>query len=157
MAELPTPEELARFHRYFAIECNNSAWELSANPGRTPHENREMIYRAYAAAFHWAAIGSPLNNARAEVTLAHVHALLGHSDLALEFAQSCLEYFQENPAEDWDLAFAHFAMAHAAAAARDSVLHARHYAEARRLGEAIVDEEDRRIFLEELTNIPDRI
>lgn len=157
MAELPTSEELARFHRFFAISCNNLAWELAAQPGRTPHDNRAMLYRAYSAAYHWAEIGSPLNDARAEVTLAHVHALLGQADLALEYAQSCLEYFQENPGEDWDMAFAHLEMAHAATAARDAVLHARHYSEARRLGEVIADEEDRTIFFEELANIPDRI
>ncbi len=157
MDVLPTSEELARFHRYFAVECNNAAWDLAAKPGRTPRDNRAMLYRAYSAAYHWEEIGSPLNDARAEVTLAQVHALLGQGDLALEYAQSCLEYFQENPAEDWDLAFAHLVMAHAAAAASDAVLHTRHYEEARRLGEAIADEGDRTVFYEELASIPDRI
>jgi hypothetical protein len=154
MAEQPTREERERWERWFAVECNNAAWGLAAKEGREAEEEREMLWLAYAAALHWSKAGTPLHVARAELLLAHVHALRGEGETALRSARSCLAFFEGNPGEDWDLAFAHAEMAHAAAAAGDPALHARHHALARERGEAIRDPEDRRVFLEEFARIP---
>jgi hypothetical protein len=116
-----------------------------------------MLYAAYAAAFHWSKVGQPINGARADVTLAHVHALLGHGQLAQQYAQRCLAFFEHNEGEDWDIAFAHAEMAHAAAVTGEWELHAQHYAAAQARGTAIEDEEDRQIFLTELARIPSQI
>lgn len=149
-----TPEQLNQAQRWFAVECNNRAWSLAAQVERTPAEAQEMLYAAYAAAFHWSKIGQPINGARADVTLAHVHALLGHRDLAQQYAQRCLTFFEHNEGEDWDIAFAHAELAHAAAVNGERKLHAQHYAAAQARGAAIQDEEDRQIFLAELARIP---
>ncbi len=154
MNEQPTPAQTARWHRRFAVECNNGAWDLMSKPQRTPDEDRDLLNMAYAAAFHWSQVGTPLNAARADVTLAHAHALLGQGDMALLYARRCLAWFESNPCEDWDLAFAHAEMAHAAAMLRDAPLHAKHYAEAQSRGAAIQNDEDRRAFLDELARIP---
>lgn len=42
------------WHRFFAIENNNLAWELAGRPSRSPDESREMLNAAHAAAVHWA-------------------------------------------------------------------------------------------------------
>src|SRR5437867_171566 len=60
----------------------------------------------------------------------------------------------ENECEDWDVAFAHSEMAHAAAEMGDAKRHAEHYSTAKRLGDAIANEEDRKQFLEEFSRIP---
>ncbi|MFN8454991.1 MAG: hypothetical protein U0401_10050 [Anaerolineae bacterium] len=157
MVEQLTPEQLNQAQRWFAVECNNRAWGLAAQVERTPAEAQEMLYAAYAAAFHWSKIGQPINDARAEVALAHVHALLGHGQLAQQYARRCLAFFEHNDGEDWDIAFAHAEMAHAAAVTGERELHAHHYAAAQARGAAIEDEEDRRIFLDELARIPSQI
>jgi hypothetical protein len=154
MPEPPAPEEIARWQRWFAVECNNHAWSQTARAERTAASDREMLYAAYAAAYHWSKVGTALNDARAELLLAHVHALLGEAAPALAYARRVLAYCENNPCEDWDLAFAHAELAHAAAVAGDHALHAEHYALARARGEAIADEEDRRVFLEEFARIP---
>jgi hypothetical protein len=154
MDEKPTQEMIDRWHRWFAVECNNGSWGLAATAGLTLDEGRDMLYMAYASAYHWSKVGTPVHGARAEMTLAHAHALLGHGDMALHYARRCLGFFEENGGEDWDLAFAHAEMAHAAAAGGDAELHARHYATAKAMGEAIRDDEDRRVFLEEFSRIP---
>jgi hypothetical protein len=154
MADKPTPEEFARWHRWFAVDCNNAAWGLAGKASRSPAEDRDMLNRAHAAAYHWSRVGQPVNNARADLLVAHVHAALGHGELALQYARRCLAYFEENAGEDWDMAFAHAEMAHAAAAAGEGDLHAAHYALAQERGQAIQDEEDRRVFLEEFARIP---
>lgn len=147
-------KEVSNWHRYFAVECNNRAWHLTAQPERSPAEDQEMLLQAYAAAYHWSQVGTPLNHMRADLALAHVHALLGQSELALHYAQRSLDFATQHDVEDWDLAFAHAEMAHATAAAGDVERHGEHYAAALACGEKIADEEDRRIFFEEFARIP---
>ncbi|MEW5986201.1 MAG: hypothetical protein AB1791_06175 [Chloroflexota bacterium] len=154
MTDIPTQETINQWHRRFAVACNNRAWDLTTQSDRTAAENQEMRYTAYAAAYHWQQVGQPINHLRAEITLAHVHALLGEAGQALHYADRCLAFCETNECEDWDLAFAHLEMALAAAVSGDAKSHARHYARARELGEAIQEEEDRRIFLDELARTP---
>lgn len=157
MTEHLTPEQINQAQRWFAADCNNRAWDLAAQAERTPAEAQEMLYTTYAAAFHWSKIGQPINNARADMALAHVHALLGHGQLAQHYARRCLAFVEHNEGEDWDIAFAHAEMAHAAAVTGERELHAQHYAAAQARGTAIEDEEDRQIFLTELARIPSQI
>ena len=157
MTDEPTPEMIEKWHRRFAVECNNRTWDLIDRPKRAPAEDQEMLYTAYAAAFHWSKVGKPINNARADVTLAHVHALRGEGEMALRYAQSSLTFFESNAGEDWDVAFAHAEMAFAAAVLGDADLHARHYSEAKRRGEAIQEEEDRTVFMDEFSRIPSQV
>lgn len=154
MTGAPDPAEIARWQRFFAIECNNRAWDLASQPTRSTEDNDEMLYAAYAAAYHWKFAGEAVNHARADVALAHVHALLGQGQPAMRYAQRCLEYFQNNPVTDWDVAFAHMEVAFAAAAAGYTALHEEYHAKARQLGEEISEEEDRTIFLAEFARIP---
>jgi hypothetical protein len=157
LEEKPTQEMIDKWHRWFAVQCNNRTWDLIAKPDRSPQEDREMLEGAYASAFHWSKIGTPLHAARADLALAHVHAALGQGQQSLFHAQRCLSFFEAGQGEDWDLAFAHAAMAHAAAAARDAALHAKHYAAAKDRGAHIKNPEDRRVFEEEFARVPARI
>jgi hypothetical protein len=118
-----------------------------------------MLTVAHTAAYHWAHAGGPVNGARADVTLAYAYALVGAGDLALTYAMRSLAFFAEHPTEgeDWDRAFAHAEMAHAAAVIGDAALHGEHYGEAQRIGAAIVDPEDRAAFQSEFARIPNRI
>jgi hypothetical protein len=157
MPEPPSPETIAQLHRWFAIECNNGCWDLISQPQRTKDEGRLMLQLAYAAGYHWSQAGTALNGARADLTIAWVHSLLGNGALAGESARRCLDYFEHNPGEDWDLAFAQAAMAFAAAVEGDANQQARFYAEAKHLGEAIQDEVDRKIFFESFNQVPNQV
>ncbi|MEZ4767968.1 MAG: hypothetical protein R2844_06015 [Caldilineales bacterium] len=154
MEPQPTQEITNQWHRRFAASCNNRAWALSWQSDRSVQDNREMLDAAHAASYHWDKVGTALNHARADVTLAHVHALLGHGELALAYARACLAYFEAGNGEDWDLAFGHLEMALAGWALGDQDLHARHYAQALQLGRAVDDPEDREVFLDELARVP---
>lgn len=154
MPGAPDPADIARWQRFFAVECNNRAWDLASQSIRTPEEADEMLYAAYAAAYHWKFAGQGVNHARADVTLAHVHSLLGQGERALHYARRSVDYFHAQPAADWDFAFAHLEVAFAAAVAGNSLLHSEYYSLARMLGESIVEEEDRKIFLDEFARIP---
>jgi hypothetical protein len=154
MDEKPTKEMIDKWDRWFAVQCNNRSWDLIAKPDRSPEEDRELLAGAYASAFHWERVGTPINAARADLTVAHAHAALGNGQLALFHAQRCLSFFERGQGEDWDLAFAHAAVAYAAAVSGDASLHAKHYASAKERGANITDAEDRRIFHGEFSRIP---
>ena len=99
----------ASWHRFQAVEANNSIWDLVGKDDRTPADDEEMIRRAYAAAYHWerAAGTGPANEARARYMLAKVHVLAGLPDRGLHYADACLEATLAAGLVDFDLAYAH--------------------------------------------------
>lgn len=154
MAERPSADEITKWQRWFAIACNNRALQLAEQPQRTPAEGHEMLHAAHAAAWHWARVGTPLNAARAEMLLGFAHALSGDGPLALRYAMSAFNYFNEHEAPDWEQAFAHAVLAAAAKAAGNLALHAEHYPEAKRRGEAIADPDNRDVFMRSFRQVP---
>ena len=113
-----------------------------------------MLHAAHAAAWHWARVGTDLNDARAQMLLGMANALAGDGPLALRYAMSSFNYFNEHQAPDWEQAFAHATLAAAAHAAGDTALHAEHYAEAVRKGDTIADHENRDVFLRTFRQVP---
>lgn len=153
MSERPSPDDISQWQKRFAVACNNRAWELIERADRTPSEVHEMLHAAHASAWHWARVGTALNEARANMLLGLAHALVGDGPLGLRYAMLAFNYFNEHEAPDWEQAFAHAALAAAAKGAGDAALHAEHYAEAERLGLAIADDQDRDIFMRSFTQI----
>jgi hypothetical protein len=147
MADRPSGDEIAKWRKWFAVESNNRGWALVELAERTPAQAEEMLHAAHASALLWSKAGTDLNAARAHLLLGMAHGLSGSGALALGYAQASFNYFAAHDCPDWEIAFAHAAMACAARAAGDPVLHERHYREARRRGEAIVNPEDREVFL----------
>ncbi len=147
MPVTPTPEEILTSHRWHAIECNNLAWSLSELGVRTPVQDAEMLNAAHASVFHWSKVGNELNAARGQMLLGRVHAELGHGSLALAYAEASYSYVVSHDPADWELAFAHAILAHAALAAGKQELHRNHYTKAEQLGQAIADPDEREIFL----------
>lgn len=150
----PDKATIDQWQRWFAVECNNRAWELVEKAERTPAEEREMLDAAHAAAFHWAQVGEPINDARADTLLAHVYALQGDEGRASLYALRCMAFCEHHDCEAWDLAFAHLEMALAAAVSGNEALHTKHYAMAQELGNRLPDEADRKVFSKQFARIP---
>jgi uncharacterized protein YndB with AHSA1/START domain len=144
----------AEWQRDLGIETNQEVWRLLETPGRTPDEDEAMVRAAYASAYHWsrAARRMPANEARAEWMISHVHAVLRRADMAHHHAARCLAVVDANGLEDFDRAYAHEALARAAAGAGrvDEARRARDLAAA----VPIADEEDRKIFAGDLAAEP---
>ena len=150
----PSSDEISKWQKWFAVACNNRAWQLVEQPHRTPADVHEMLHAAHASAWHWNRVGTALNEARANMLLGFAHALASDGPLGLRYAMSAFNYFNEHEAPDWEQAFAHATLAAAARAAGDLGLYREHYAEASRLGETIADPEDREVFLRSFANVP---
>lgn len=153
MADHPSEQELAKWQRWFAVECNNTAWDLAEKPQRSPEENEAMLQAAHAAAYHWSKAGNELNQVRARLLLAQVHALLGDGPRALEYALSSHAYLTKHPSEDWERALSHAVLAHAAKVAGQEALYREHYLVAKRLGEGL-PEDDKAMFKKTFGQIP---
>jgi hypothetical protein len=140
-------------HKKFAVDCFNLVWSLMDKKDRTREEDDKMVHAAHASRFHWGEIGTPVEVERGEWQISRVYSVLKRSQPALYHAKRCLEICTENSIGDWDIAFAHEAMARAYAVAGQKEESAKHLELAQRAGEQIKQKEDRDYLLGELKTI----
>jgi hypothetical protein len=149
-SERDSPTEAADLvgeeHRERGIEIFNATWALLDKAGRTIDDNEAMIRAAYAAAYHWslAARRTVENEVRGEWMLSRVHAVAGFGETALRHAERCLRMTEAAGLDDFDLGFAHEAMARSLACLGRGDEARRHLALAR--ATAISDAPDQAIF-----------
>ncbi len=136
-----TPEE----ERQLAVDLFNRAWTLMETDERTEEQDDELINTAHASAYHWTQVGTPANRARSEWQLSRAYTVLDRPEPALHHARRCLAYCEENSEaiEDWDLPYAHEALARAHALAGEADVAGRHAAAARELAAGVAGAEDR--------------
>ena len=136
-----TPEE----ERQLAVDLFNRAWTLMETDERTPEQDDELINTAHASAYHWAQVGTAANRARSEWQLSRVYTVVGRAEPALHHAARCQAICEANPEaiEDWDLPYAHEALARAHALAGEADQAGRHAAAARELAAGVAGAEDR--------------
>jgi hypothetical protein len=140
-------------HRQLGVDLFNHVWTLLGKAERTQAEDDEMLHAAHASRHHWAQVGTPANAARGEWQCSRVYTVLGRAEPAVHHARRCLELCEANAIGDWDLAFAHEALARAYALAGDDEHAARHKRLAREAGDAIADPEDREHFDEDYATL----
>jgi hypothetical protein len=140
--------------RRLAAELFNHVWTLLDLPERTRGQEDELIHAAHASRHHWAAVGTPRNLARGEWQVSRAYAVLGRAEPALHHARRCLEILEvSGDGDDWDVPFAHEALARAHFVAGDAEAAQRHLALARELGAAIADDEDREHLESQLADL----
>jgi DNA-binding transcriptional MerR regulator len=142
--------------RQLAVDLFNGVWRLMETEDRTPAQDDRMLHMAHASRYHWEQVGTAANLARGEWLCSRVYTVLGRVEPARHHAQRVLEICQENGIGDWDLAYAHEALARAAAAAGDQTALERHLADARAAADQISDAGDRDQLLGDLATIPAR-
>ena len=142
-------------HRQLGVDLFNHVWSLLELPQRTREPDDELVHAAHASRYHWGEVGQAKHLARGEWQISRVYAALGRSEPALHHARRCLELLEATEdREDWDLPFAHEALARASFVAGDGEAAQRHLARARDLGAAVADEEDREHLEASLADLP---
>jgi hypothetical protein len=137
-------------HRQLGVDLFNHAWTLLDLPERSREQDDELLHAAHASRHHWGQAGAgPEHLARGEWQISRVYVVLGRAEPAIHHALRCLELCEEHGIGDWDLAYAHEALARAYALAGDADQAARHERLAREAGDAIADPEDREHFDED--------
>jgi hypothetical protein len=154
MNEAPTQTMTEdQFHKKMAVELFNRTWDLLDKPERTQEENDELIHTGHASRYHWGKVGTPLNLARGEQQLSHIHAILKRAEPALHHGQRALEICQANGIADFDIAFAYEAIARAHAVAGNQSERSRYLELARTAAAGIAKEDDRKYFLSQIETI----
>jgi DNA-binding transcriptional MerR regulator len=140
--------------RALAVRLFNATWDLMEKEDRSTDDDDRMLHMAHASRYHWGEIGKPENRARGEWQCSRVYAVLGRPEPCRHHAQRCLDICEEHGIGDWDIAFAHEALARAAAIAGEAEEARTLTEQALRLAEEIAEEEDRKIVLSDLETIP---
>ena len=139
--------------RQKAVDLFNGTWELLDRKDRAPGEDLRMIHMAHASRALWEEVGEPVNLARGEWQCSRVYAVLGRGEPAIFHGTWCLDLCEANGIGDFDLAYAHEALARAFRVAGNEESALRHLALAERAADAIVDPEDREHFDEDLATL----
>ena len=139
--------------RRVAVELFNETWALLARADRGPEDDARMLHMAHASRFHWGEVGQPVNLARGEWLCSRVYSVLGRAEPARYHAERCLDLCEANGIGDFDLAYAHEALARAARTGGDPADLPRHLRSAHTLAEGIADPEDRAHFIEDLQDL----
>jgi hypothetical protein len=137
--------------RQVAVDLFNAVWRQLDRTDRTADDDAAMMHMAHASVHHWAQVGTEINLARGEWQVSRVYAVLGRGEPALWHAQRCLDLCTEHGFVDWDLAYAHEAMARAYAVLGDADAVARHLAAAREV--EIAEDDDRELVEKDLATI----
>jgi hypothetical protein len=139
--------------RRLGVELYNATWRLMDSR----EDDERMLHVAHASAYHWrqAPECEPRNRARSEWLCSRVYTVLGRAEPALYHAKCCLEICRADPEnmEDWDLPFAHEALARAYRVAGNDAEVLDQEQKARELGEQLADPEDRKHLEEALATL----
>ena len=137
--------------RRLAADLFNGVWSLMEQEDRSQDDDDRMLHMAHASRHHWGRVGTPANLARGEWLCSRVYAVLGRPEPCLHHARRVLELCEQHELRDWDLAFAHEALARAHALAGRS---AEAREEIRRAREVVIaDDEDRDLLETDLGTI----
>ena len=138
--------------RTLAVDLFNGVWRLMETEDRTPAQDDRMLHMAHASRHHWEQLGAPANLARGEWQCSRVYAVLGRAEPCLHHARRVLDLCEEHGIGDWDLGFAHEALARAHALAGDVA--AAQAEVSRALAVDIADADDRALLLSDLQTVP---
>lgn len=147
-------------HRWLGVQLNNGMWDNIESdlvgPDLPLLDREQMLYAAYAAAYHWIQVGSVANRARGEHLISRTAVKLGFVSEALHHARRCLALVEanRNETEDWDLAFAYEAVARSMAASGDTSEALRYRALATDQTSRVSGDGDRQVLEAELTREP---
>lgn len=136
-------------HKHFAISTNGLVWKLLEIKERNKSDEELMIHAAHTSSYHWLQVGTGLHHQRAEWLLSHVYAELGIVAASHKHAKRCLELTEDHMElmQDFDIAYAHEALARANALSGNVQEAMMYIRKAEVSGQAIAKDEDRKIFL----------
>lgn len=140
-------------HTKLAKDLFNLTWDFIEKTDRTKEDNETMLYAANASRFHWGFVGTPLNFARGEWQISRVYALLGRSEPALHHAENSLEVCIKNELGDFDLGFAHEAMARAYSVQGNAMEYDKHMQLAEQTAKNVTNEENQKWLLKNIETV----
>ena len=154
MSKAPDNHHPENWHRYFAINANNAAWNMSESLEDVLNHT-ELLDAAHASAWHWRVAGTTIHQMRSTMLLALIHSRMNMGPSAWRYAESMKKYFTEiAETPDWELAFVYAIHSWAALVCGKLDEYKASYQEATRCIEGIKDPEDRVVVTRTFKLIP---
>lgn len=138
----PDTKDLANYHRYFAIHCNNEFWDLSERELDLV-EKRKLFSIAYSSLYHWQEVGTDENVHLAILAVARAHCI-NESMQSVHYARQSFDYF-DGFGENWIQALTNAVLSHALYVVGNKKESALLYENAERLKTSLSDG-DRKVF-----------
>lgn len=152
----PSDEDLASWRRTLAPMAFNEAWRLLDKDALSREEEEAMLAATFTQRYHWYEVGTPRNQAIADWQVSRVAALLGYAELSSRFGERSLALAREHELGPFVTAFAHEAIARAAAFVDDVATFTEHFEAARALLAEIEDPEERETLEADLAEMSER-
>ena len=144
------PQDEFELHKRIARECFNETWNYLEKEARSEEDDRIMLNLTHASRYHWSLIGNAENLAVGDWQISRVYSALKQPMLALQFAKSSLELCERSNLSSL-IVSAYEGIARAYAVNNDTQSARIFIKKAReQLTMAKVDDEDRRIFLDQI-------
>lgn len=144
---------MADARRDLAVELYNQTWALLDQESRMAADDRRMLAAAMGSRALWQEIGGAEQHAVGDWQVAHVASVLGHADLALDFATSAYETAAQAEVPLWLEASTCEGMARAHAAAGHADERDAWIARAQEILGRVDDADDRQLIEEQLASI----
>ena len=141
------------FSLEYARKCFNECWNYIEKTDRTIEDDFQMIHLAHASRFHWSEVGGPTEAQAGEWQISKVYNILGHAESAMVHAKECLRICEENNIKDFNICFAHEAMANAYKLLGDEANKDKHLSIAMELTEFIEDKGNKEYTIGELKKV----
>lgn len=148
--------DLTEVHRDLAVAAHREAWRLLERDDRSAADDAALLTSAHVSLHHWGLAGTGVHFQRAAWLCARAYVAVGAAGPAALYAHETLRLtsLYRGSLQDFDLAFAEEIAARAEALAGRPEIAAAHHGEARRLGAAIADPEDRDEFFRQFAAGP---
>lgn len=142
-------------HRQLGVDLFNATWGYLDQPHRTPDDDAAMLGTALASWHHWRQVGEPKNFSISDWQVSRVLAVLGEGHLARRYGEMSLRWAAEHDLSPFYAAYAHEAIARAAAVLGDERARGEHVAKGREAAAQVHGEDDRATVLADLDEVAD--
>ncbi len=140
-------------HRRLGVDLFNQTWDHLDRDDRSPADDAAMLGAALASWHHWRQVGEPKNFAISDWQVSRVLAVLGEGRLARHFGELSLRWATEHDLSPFYEAYAHEAIARAAALQGDLRARDEHVARGRVAAAQVRGDNDQDAVLADLDEV----
>lgn len=149
------PAQKSTAHEYFSSTCFNAIWDILQKPDRTAQEDEQLLQLAFTSLWHWTQREDyhPRHLSIGYWMISRVYAVLEQGQNALCYAQKCLDASRHEEIALYFKGYAYEALTRAHYLLGDREEMQTNLHKANKVAEALQDEEERKLLLDDLATI----
>ena len=142
-------------HAKHSVECFNEVSNWIYNKDRNPDDNLLMREMAHSSLYHWLRRDDckPMNLSIGLWQVSRVHAILGESETAMQYAKECIDLSENNSLPPFFIGYGYEAAARAAKVSGDLELCTTFIKKTEEQLSQVEEADDRKYLEEDLANL----